>query len=164
MKIQNGFLTAFAVGIAVIAVAVTAVVYMQRGARVGLTGKVLKVRTAPLDENSSVAVLDFRFTNPSSYPFKVRTVTVLLEEKDGKTFEGDPVSEVDAKRLFEAVPLLGPKFNDTLLMNDTIPSQTSQDRMIAARFAAPESRLTNRKRLIIRIEEVDGQITEISET
>ncbi len=30
-------------------------------------------------------------------------------------------------------------------------------------FAAPEARLTGRKRFIIKIEEVGGQITEISE-
>jgi hypothetical protein len=160
---KNGFVAAFAIGIAVIAVAVGAVVFMQRGARVGLVGKILKVRTAPLDENSSIAVLDFRFTNPSKYPFMVRTVSVLLEEKNGNTYQGDVVSEVDAKRLFENLPLLGPKFNDTLLMNDKIPPDSSQDRMVAAHFAAPESRLTARKRFVIRIEEVDGQITEFSE-
>ena len=162
--LQNRFLAAFAIGIACIGVAVGVTVYMQRGARVGLIGKVLKVRTAPLDENSSVVVLDFRFTNPSSYPFMVRTVTVLLEDKAGKQYEGDTISEVDAKALFEGLPLLGPKFNDTLLMGNKVPPQSSQDRMVAARFDAPESRIAARKRFVIRIEEVDGQITEISET
>jgi hypothetical protein len=163
LRLDNPFLAAFAIGIACIAVAVGVIVFAQRGARVGLTGKVLKVRTAPLDDNSSVVVLDFRFTNPSSYPFMVRTVTVALEEKDGKSYDGDTVSEVDAKRLFASLPLLGPKFNDTLLMSDKIASHDSQDRMVAARFNAPESRLTARKRFVIRIEEVDGQTTEISE-
>jgi hypothetical protein len=160
---KNGFVAAFAIGLACIGIAVGVVVYMQRGSRVGLIGKVLKVRTAPLDEKSSVAVLDFRFTNPSNFQFMVRTVTVVLEEKDGKSYQGDPVSEVDAKRLFENVPLLGPKFNDTLILRDRIPPETSQDRMIAAYFAAPEARLAGRKRFIIKIEEVGGQVTEISE-
>lgn len=161
---KENFLAAFAIGIACIGVVVGAVVFMQRGARVGLIGKVLKVRTAPLDENSSLVVLDFRFTNPSSYPFMVRTVTVVLEEKDGKSYEGDTVAAVDANRLFDDLPLLGPKFNDTLVTRDKIPPQTSQDRMVAARFNAPESRLGARKRFLIRIEEVDGQITELSES
>ena len=38
---------------------------MQRGDRIELPGKILKVRTAPLDEDSSIAVIDFRITNPS---------------------------------------------------------------------------------------------------
>ncbi|MGO9255938.1 MAG: hypothetical protein ACLQU1_06525 [Bryobacteraceae bacterium] len=163
-QIRSAITPGFVIGIACVLVAVGAVVYMQRGSRVGLTGKVLKLRTAPLDEKSSIVVLDFRFANPSNYPFMVRTVTVVLEEKDGKSYEGDTISEVDAKRLFEQLPLLGPKFNDTLVMRDKIPPETSQDRMVAARFDAPESRLAARKRFVIRIEEVDGQITEISET
>ena len=160
---KSGFWAAFAIGIACIAVAVGAVVYMQRGSRVGLIGKVLKVRTAPLDDNSSIVVLDFRYTNPSSYPFMVRTVTVVMEEKDGKTYEGDTVAAVDADRLFTDLPLLGPKFNDTLVTRERIAPQASQDRMVAARFNAPESRIEARKRFIIRIEEVDGQVTELSE-
>ena len=161
---SNRFLAAFAIGLACIGIAVGVVFYMQKGARVGLTGKVLKVRTAPLDEKSSVAVLDFRFTNPSSYPFVVRSVTVLMEGKDGKQSEGYTVSEVDAKALFQGLPLLGPKFNDTLLYKDRIAPAASEDRMIAARFDVPEATLGGRKRFLIRIEEIDGQVTEISET
>lgn len=157
------FLIAFLVGVGVVIIAVTGVFLGQRSSRVRLDGRILKVRTAPLDENNSVAVLDFRFTNPSNTPFWVRTVTVLMEENNGQQYQGATVSETDAKRLFQAVPLLGQKFNDTLLMNDKIQPHASQDRMVAASFQAPESRLEGRKRFIIRIEDVDGPVTEIAE-
>ncbi len=160
---SNRFLAAFGIGIAIIAIAVGGILYMQRGARVGLTGKILKVRTAPLDENSSVAVLDFRFTNPAVIPFVVRSVTVLLEEKDGTQYEGQTIAEMDAQRLFAGLPLLGEKYNSTLMMRDKIPPKASEDRMVAARFEAPESRLESRKRFVLRIEDVDGPITEFSE-
>ncbi len=62
----------FAIGIAVIALAVSGVFYMQRGARIGVPGQVLKVRTAALDENCTIVVLDFRVTNPSDYTFEAR--------------------------------------------------------------------------------------------
>ena len=104
---QNRFAAALAIGIALAGILVAAVLFMQRGARVRDTGAVLKVRTAPLDENSSVAVVDFRFANPANVNFVVRSVTVVLEEKDGKQYEGKTVSEMDAKRLFEGIPLLG---------------------------------------------------------
>ena len=160
---SKNFLTAFLVGLAVVAIAVTAILVMNRGARIGLTGKIMKVRTAPLDENSSVAVLDFRITNPASVAFVVRTVTVVLDDPDGQEYQGATVSEIDAKRLFEGLPLLGQKFNETLLMRDKIPSGATQDRMVAARFEAPESRLDGRKRFLLRIEDVDGPVTELSE-
>jgi hypothetical protein len=160
---SKNFLTAFVIGIAVIAVAITGVLYMQRGARVGLLGNILKVRTAPLDENSSVAVIDFRFRNPANDPFIVRTVTVILEDADGNQYPGATVSESDARRLFEGLPLLGQKFNDTLVTREKIAPGAAADRMVAARFEAPEARLDKRKRFILRIEDVDGPVTEFSE-
>ena len=160
---RNRFAATFAIGIAVIAVAVGAILFMQRGARVELTGKMLKVRTAPLDEHSSVAVIDFRFANPSYVRFVVRTVTVILEMPDGRTAEGSTVSEMDAQRLFDGLPLLGQKFNKTLVTQENIPAHSSEDRMVAARFEVPASVLESRKRLVLRIEDVDGPITEISE-
>ena len=157
------FAITFGVGIAVVAIVVAGVLLMQRGARIGLLGEVLKVRTSELDENSSVAVVDFRIQNPSDVLFAVRSLKVLMEENDGKLYESQVVSELDAKRLFENLPLLGQKFNETLIMNDRIAARSSMDRMVAARFEAPDSRLQARKRLVIRIEEVDGQVSELTE-
>lgn len=160
---SKNFLTAFLIGIAAIAILVTAILYLNRGARIGLTGQILKVRTSPLDENSSIAVLDFRVHNPASKAFVVRTVTVVMEDADGKQYDGATVSESDAKTLFQYVPLLGQKFNQTLLMRDKVPSDATEDRMVAARFEVPESRIDARKRFLLRIEDVDGPITGIPE-
>jgi hypothetical protein len=131
---KSNFAIAFGIGIAVIAMAVTGVLYMQRGSRLELPGKVLKVRTAPLDENSSVAVIDFRVTNSSDVPFMVRSVSVEMEDNQGKSYQGSVAADMDVKPLFEGVPLLGQKYNDTLLMRQSIPPHTSTDRMVAARF------------------------------
>ena len=160
---KNRFAATFAIGIGIIAIVVVGILYMQRGARIGLAGSILKVRTAPLDENSTIAVIDFRFANPGNVPFWVRSVSLVMEDKDSSQYEGKVISEVDAKLLFEALPLLGEKFNDTLVLRDKIPGHTSQDRMVAARFEAPEARINSRKRFLVRIEEVDGPISELSE-
>ena len=158
------FAIALAGGVAVMAVAITAMLYMQRGARMGLTSQVLKVRTASLDENSSVVVLDFRITNPSYVVFVIRSVKVILENNDGKQFEGQTIAEQDAKRLFEGIPVLGQKFNDTLVIRERVAGGSTADRMVAARFAAPLSIIEARKRFLIRIEDADGQtVTELSE-
>src|SRR5690349_20997931 len=86
------FSAPFAIGLVVIAIAVAGVFWLQRGSHLELKGSVLKVRTAPMDESSSVAVIDFRFTNPSDVLFVVRTVDVTMEDKDGKVYQGEPVS------------------------------------------------------------------------
>ena len=158
---SKNFLIAFGIGIVCIAIGAWMVVYVNRGAYVDLPGKVLKVRTAPLDEASAVAVVDFRVSNPSNYPFVVRKVTMEMEDTAGNVSEGAPVSEVDARQLFQAIPLLGQKFNDTLLMRDSVPPRTSWDRMVAARFEVPESKLEARNRLVVRIEEIDGKVFDL---
>jgi len=154
----------FAIGLAVILVAIGAVLYMQRGAHIELKGSVLKVRTLALDENASLAVVDFRFANPADYPFVVRACTVLFEDAAGKSVEGFSVPEIDIRRIFEYYPVLGKKYLDTLVMKDKIPGHQSQDRMIAARFDVPLAQLEARKRLLVRVEDVDGPVSEIAET
>ena len=152
-----------AVGLGVVACAIAGVFYMQRGAHIELKGAILKVRTQAMDENSSVAVVDFRFVNPSNYPFVVRQVDVSVEDKDSKVWEGATVSEIDARRLFEYYPQLGQKFNDTLMMRNKIPPGQSMDRMITARFEVPEAELQSRKKLIVRIVDLDGASSELQE-
>lgn len=150
-------------GVLIVGVFVAAVVYLQWGAHVELKGSILKVRTAAADENSSIAVLDFRFVNPSDYPFIVRRVDVYLEDVSGRVHEGSVASEADAKRLFEALPLLGQKYNESLLIRTRVSPRQSMDRMIAARFEVPEAQLASRKRLWVRVEDVDGAVSEIAE-
>jgi hypothetical protein len=160
---RSNFAAAFGIGLAIIALVVAGIFLMQRGDRIELPGKILKVRTAPLDEDSSIAVIDFRITNPSNILFEVRTVTVEMDDNQGKSYLGQPVSEMDAKRLFEGLPVLGQKFNPTLIMRDRLGSHGSADRMIAARFQAPMALLDGRKRFVVRIEEVDGKSFEYAE-
>ncbi len=160
---KNLPLAAFAIGIGVIAIIVAGVLYMQRGARIGVTGEFLKVRTAPLDDGSSVAVADFRFHNPGKLLMVVRGVTLVMEDKSGNRIEGTTVAEADAKRMFDALPLLGQKYNTTLMTRDRIPSGATEDRMVAARFEMPESKLQERQRFLVRIEDVDGPVSELTE-
>jgi hypothetical protein len=160
---KNSFAAAFGIGLAIIALAVGGIFFMQRGDKIDLPGKILKVRTAALDADSSIAVLDFRITNPSDVLFEVRTVTVEMEDAAGKNYQGASVSEVDAKSLFAGLPVLGEKYNNTLLMRERVGAHASQDRMIAARFQAPVALLEGRKRFVLRIEEVDGKSFEYSE-
>jgi hypothetical protein len=143
-------------GLAAVVCMVGFVFYVQRGAHVELKGSVLKVRTLGTDDTSSLAVVDFRFVNPSNYPFVVHEVNVSIQDKDGKIVEGNQVSELDARRLFENYPALGQKFNDSLVMRDKIPGRASMDRMIVSRFEVPESTLESRRILKVQILDVDG--------
>jgi hypothetical protein len=160
---KERFPIGFGIGLVVIAIGVAAVFYMQRGAHIQVTGRFLKVRTAPLDEHSSVVAIDFRVANPADYPFMVRDVTVVIEDAAGKQSEGTTVSATDTDRLFAGVPLLGQKYNPALIAREKVAPHQTVDRVVAARFEVPDSALETRKRLLIRIDEVDGAVSEIRE-
>jgi hypothetical protein len=150
------------IGLAVVAAVVGWGLYMNRGSHVVLRGEIRKVRLHKVDDNSSVAILDFRFDNPADYPLVVRSAQLFLE--GGKEpVEGAVVADMDAKRLLQAIPELGPKYNDSLKVRDRIPPRSSDDRMITARFEVPVADLEKRKTFRIRVEDVDGAISELTE-
>lgn len=156
-------LTYMLAGLIAIAVAVAGIFYLQRGAHIRLDGAILKVRTLPADERSSVVIIDFRFVNPADYPFIVRRVDVSVEDRHGNVWEGSTISDVDAQRLFEYYPILGQRYNESLVMRTRIEPRQSMDRMLAARFEIPEAELEARHGLRIQVAEVDGAYTEIVE-
>ena len=160
---RKRFLIPFLAGIGVVVILVAGVLYMQRGAVIEVKGGILKVRTLAMQDGGTVAVIDFRFVNPSNYPFIVQRVEISLEGADGQTVDGATVAEVDAKNLFQYFPALGQKYNPSLLARDKIPPHQSNDRMIAARFEIPEEKVASRRNLIIRITEVDGAESELHE-
>lgn len=161
---SKNILIASGVGILCIAIVVAMIFHMQRGAHIEVTGKILKVRTAPLDDNAAVAVADFRLTNPADYSFLVNKVTLIMVDSSGKQTEGDTISEVDARRIFEAIPLLGPKYNPGLILRESIAPHATVDRMISARFEVADAVLQKRKNLILRVEDADGRaVDEFSE-
>jgi len=160
---RSNFAVAFAIGLACIAIAVAGIFYMQRGSRIELPGKILKVRTAALDDQSSIAVIDFRISNPSNILFEVRTVTAQMEGSDGSISEGQVTSDSDAARVMQVLPVLGEKYNKTLMVKERIGAHGSADRMAAVRFEVPLEKLEARRRLTVRIEEVDGKVFEYAD-
>jgi hypothetical protein len=161
---SKGLLYAFGAGVAAVAVLVAVIMYMQRGAHIRLEGGIQHVRTVAMDDYSSVLVADFRFANPADYPFVVRRVDVTIVDADGHVYDGASISEVDTLRVFEHYKGLGQKFNDTLLMGDTVAPHSTEDRMIAARFAVPQRILDGRRSVTVRVEEVDGAVAEFSQS
>ncbi len=153
---RKELLIGVAVGLVVLGLAASGVLWVNKGSHVVLEGAIQKARTLALEESASFLVLDFRVTNPSDYPFVVREVKVIV---DG--VEGNVVADVDAKRLFEYYKEIGPKYNDSLKTRDKVGARQTVDRMVSARFELPEAKLKGRKSLVLRIEEVDGQVNEL---
>ncbi len=161
---SKNFLIAVGVGLVCVAIIVAGIFYMQKGAHVTVSGRILKVRTVPLSDSASLLVLDFRVTNPADYEFLTRKVTAIFEDAAGNRTDGLTASELDAQHIFQGIPVLGEKYNQTMIENDAVKPRSTADRMIAARFEMPEAQLLTRKRFVIRIQEKNrGEDFEISE-
>jgi hypothetical protein len=157
------FLPFLGVGLALLSVLVALIFWVQRGAHLDLKGTIGRVRTLALPDSSTVVILDFRITNVADYPFVVKHIEVFLETESGKTLEGAVASDQDTASLFQYYPLVGPRYNPTLLVRTRIPPQQSLDRMLAVRFEMAEEEVHRRRGLRVRIQEVDGALSEIEE-
>jgi hypothetical protein len=150
------------VGVAAIAVLLFLVLEGNKGAHLDLEGKVLKVRTMPVNAKAALLLVDFRVTNTADIPYMVKAITITVTPAAGDAQEGTPVPKQDLQNVFEQQKLLI-QFNPILITRDKLPPHSPVDRVAAARFEMPESDLDNRRDLKIRIDEVDGVSVEFAE-
>jgi hypothetical protein len=156
------FLIFFAAGVLAVGLAVYGVLTYTKGSHLVLQGQILKVRTGALSDADSIAVLDFRVTNPSDLPFVVRQVEVTLEKQDGAIIEGANVAKGDLKRLFQFNRFLGDQYNEALTIKDQVAPHTTADRMVAVRFDLKNRDLEAAKAIHLSIQDMDGPLFETS--
>jgi len=142
---------------------VVVVLYQQKGARLVLAGEITNVRTLGMDEKSSVAIVDFKLTNRSQYPFVVGSTAMSLVDANGETQEGSMVSDGHTKDLFEAFPVLGTKIARSLAIKEKIAPGESRAVTLAARFEIPKGDADVRKLIKVTVTEIDGTVTELSQ-
>lgn len=150
------FLIFLAIGLAVVGAGISFVMIGTKGNHLELNGTILKVRTMPLSETASLAVVDFRVIDPSDIPFVIKDATLTLETAGGKMLDGLMVSKPDMENVFKYNPILGPKFNDVFSIKDRVEPHQHADRMVGARFEIPEAQADDRKAIHLHIEEMDG--------
>jgi len=156
------FMIFFGVGIVAVVLAVVGILSYTKGSHLVLQGQILKIRTGALSDADSVAVLDFRVTNPSDLPFVVRQVEVSLEQPNGNMIEGNNVVKEDLKQLFQYNRFLGERYNDGLAIKDTVPPHSTVDRMLAVRFDVNDRDLESAKAIHLSIQDMDGPLFETS--
>lgn len=152
----------FGAAIIVLVIAVVIILNANKGSHLELDGKIMKVRTGALGEGNSIAVMDFRVTNPSDLPFTVRTVDVSLEKSNGEMVDGVTISKSDLKQLFQYNRFLGDQYNEGLSLQDTIAPHATVDRMVAAHFEVGEDDLEKSKAIHLSIQDVNGPLWETS--
>ncbi len=150
------------IGLVIVAALIKGGLFLSRDSHVELVGAIQKVRTGKLDDQRSVVVTDFRVTNPSAYPFQIKDLELELTS-GGKVIMGRFIPETDTKNLFLGVPELGEKFNSSFRIKERVEKKASVDRMLAFAVDVPVSVLEARTKLVVRIREVDGPVSELVE-
>ena len=152
----------FLVGLGLVGAAIFGVFYSNRGSHVELKGSILKVRSYP-DGDGAIVFADFRVTNSAAIPFVVNGVQMSMETQDGEVAMATSLSKSDVAKIAKTYRLIGPQYNDVLAIQDKLPPVETTDRMAAGRFTFPPKFLQQRKTLRLKIEEVDGVVSEIVE-
>jgi len=67
-------------------------------------------------------------------------------------------------RVFDYYKILGPKYNETLIMRDKVGPGALMDRTVAATFPLTEDEIEKRKKMTLHLDDVDGPSFELTET
>jgi hypothetical protein len=151
------------IGLAVVGLGLGFVLIGTSGNHLELKGTILKVRLLPLSPTASLAIVDFRVNDPSDVQFVMKGASLTLEPASGAPLDGMTVSKSDIENVFKYNPILGPKFNDVLGIEDRIAPHQRIDRMVGARFEIPESQSEERKAIHLHIEEMNGVTADLVE-
>ena len=160
---NSRFLIFLAIGVAVVAAFLGFTWVGTKGAHVSLDGKILKIRTLPTDEKNAIVVVDFRVHNEADAQFVVGSGTIKIIKADGTEIEGETVARTDMNRVFEYYKILGPKYNETLIIKDKVLGRQNLDRMLAAQFPVPAAEIDQRKNLVLTLTDIDGPVFTFSE-
>jgi hypothetical protein len=150
------FLIFLGIGILVVAIVLAFTWEGTKGAHLDLEGKILKVRTLATDEKNTIVVVDFRVRNLAKVQFMWGDGVVKIVKDDGKEVQGDTISRSDMERVFDYYKLLGPKYNEILVLRDRIAGGAMMDRTIGVQFPLPQAVVDQRRNLTLTLNDIDG--------
>lgn len=149
-------------GMAVVAAFLVFVVWIQKGATPHLAGAITNVRTLGMDESSSVAIVDLRFTNDSDHPFVVGSTSMSVVDATGAAHDGQVIAADYIGQLFQLFPALGVRVGEPVIFKTRIRAHASFVGVLAARFEVPKADLDGRQKLTLSIGDVDGAVSQIT--
>ena len=158
------FVKYLAIAFLIVAGLLALILLNNRGSQVRLDSRILKTRLIPADEESTLAVLEIRITNPSNVTFVVRDVHPKVILADRTELEGIPVAQVDLDRVLEALKIHGPRYNPVLKARDSFAGSWQGDRTVAATFPRSAAEIERRRGFVIEVDDVDGAVTRWAES
>ncbi len=135
----------------------------NKSSLVRLEGSILKVRTYALSKQATLVLADFRLTNPTRVPFVVNSIEMFLDRPGYEPAPAGILTRGEVERVFAYQKFTGPQYNETLRVGTKIAPGETMDRMSAGRVELTEADLERRTAVRLRIRELDGRVSEITE-
>jgi len=158
---SKAFGIAFAAALVVILILVWTGFSTTKGNHLAPTGAIGKVRVQQVTDDISFVVIDFNMKNDSDRDMIVHSITGTVVTPDGDV-DGSAVAASDLLDAFHNYPLLGEKYNPVLKERDVLPAHQFLDRMVGIRFDLPAEKVENRKRIVLKIQDVTGPVLELT--
>lgn len=137
------------------------VVLFNRDTAPRLDGEITQVRTLGMDQNSSVAIVNFDAVNGSDNLLIIGRRDLVVVDKYGLERPGSTISVTDLKYLFDLYPALGGMGFEPLVDRVRVEPGEPLRGILAARFDMAKHDLDQRQAIIFRIEDVDGKQSDV---
>jgi hypothetical protein len=136
------------------------VVLYNRDTAPRLDGEITQVRTLGMDQNSSVAIVNFEAVNGSNNLLILARRDLAVIDKNGIRRQGSTISVSDLKYLFELYPVLGGMGHEPLVDRVRVEPGQPLRGILASRFDLPKHELDQRQAIILQTQDVDGKQSE----
>ncbi len=127
-----------------------------------IDGTITNVRTLAMDQNASVAIVDFEGANTSEILFVVGDREIIVVDENGIPYEGSIISVFDLEQLFKYFTALGEMKNKPLVSSAKLAPGDTVRGVVAARFEISKDQIDARRELVLRVTDVDGGVSEFS--
>jgi hypothetical protein len=158
---SKAFGIAFGAALVVIVILVSIGFKTTKGNHLAPEGKIGKLRVQSVTDDISFVVVDFNMRNDSDRDMIVHSISGTLETSAGN-MDGSAVAASDLENAFHNYPDLGDQYNPVLKERDSLPAHQSLDRMVGIRFDLPADKVQNRRKFVLKIQDVTGPVLELT--
>lgn len=135
--------------------------FYNRDAVPRLDGQITQVRTLGMDQQSSVAIVNFDAVNGSDNLLIIARRELFVIDKAGNRLSGSTISVSDLQYLFKLYPALGGMGFEPLVDRVRVEPGQPVRGILAARFDIPKHELDQRQAIIFQIGDVDTKQSEL---
>jgi len=137
------------------------ILFYNRGAKPTIEGRITQVRTLAMDQENSVAIVNFLAENTSDRVLIINRRELEVIDGNDNRHVGMTISAPDIAELFKYFKALGGMGDAPLVPRLEVAPGDEIRGLMAARFPVPKHELDARKTIKIKVSNIRGRTSEI---